>query len=731
MRDDGRIAVQAEAELGQVVGADREAVEDLQELIGEQCVGRHFAHHDDLQAVLALLQAVLFQHLDDLAAFFQGAHERNHDPQVVQAHFVAHAQHGLAFQREGGREARIDVTAGAAEADHRVLFVRLVVAAADKVGVLVGLEVRQAHDHRVRCDRGGEGGDAFGQAVHVEADRITVTGNLLVDLLLGRRILAVVFQQRVRVDADVAGDDHFQTSQADAGVRQLAEVEGTFRVGHVHHDLQRCRRHVAQIGGGALEIELAFVDEAGIAFSAADGDLLAIFDDLGGVARTDHGRHAQLARDDRGVAGTATTVGDDGRGTLHHRLPVGVGHVSDQHVARLHAVHVVQRLDHAGGARADLRADGTAFGQHIAALFSQRETLDLGGVAARLHRFRARLHDEQLAADTVLGPLDVHRAAVVLFDDQRLLGQFLHVLVADGEGAAQFDRGVLDPDALAGDIRIHHADRLAAERAAQDRRLAGLQGGLVDVVLVRVDRALHDHFAQAEGRGDEHHVTEAGLGVQGEQYAGGTDARTHHQLHAGGQEHVLVLEAVVHAVGDGAVVVQRGEHFLDLVHDIVSTGHVEEGFLLAGEGRIGQIFGGGRGAHRNGHFAAAVLVAQLLVGAADVLVQLRLQRGIDHPGADFLAGNGQRVDVFDVERGQLVEDALGQVVVGNEVLEGFGGRGVTAGDGDPQTGKVADHFAQRRILAAYAGQIAQTQFVQPQDVLVQARCSVWPSPEAG
>jgi hypothetical protein len=120
VRDDRRVAVQAQAELGQVVGADREAVEDLQELIGEQCVGRHFAHHDDLQAVLALLQAVLFQHLDDLAAFFQGAHERNHDPQVVQAHFVAHAQHGLALQREGGREARVDVTAGAAEADHRV-----------------------------------------------------------------------------------------------------------------------------------------------------------------------------------------------------------------------------------------------------------------------------------------------------------------------------------------------------------------------------------------------------------------------------------------------------------------------------------------------------------------------------------------------------------------------------------------------------------------------------------
>ncbi len=192
-----------------------------------------------------------------------------------------------------------------------------------------------------------------------------------------------------------------------------------------------------------------------------------------------------------------------------------------------------------------------------------------------------------------------------------------------------------------------------------------------------------------------------------------------------------MLETVVHAVGDGAVVVQRGEHFLDLVHDVVGTGHVEEGFLLSGEGRIRQILGGGRRTHGHGNVAAAILGAQLGIGGADVLVQLRLQRGVHYPAADFLAGGGQRIDVLDVQRGQPVEDALGQVVVRDEVLEGFSGGGITARHRNAQTGQVADHLAQGRILAAYAGQIGQTQFVQPQDVLVQARCSVWPSPEAG
>src|SRR5690606_29277418 len=113
-----------------------------------------------------------------------------------------------------------------------------------------------------------------------------------------------------------------------------------------------------------------------------------------------------------------------------------------------------------------------------------------------------------------------------------------------------------------------------------------------------------------------------------------------------------------------AVVVEAGEDFLDLVHDVVGAGDVEEGFLLAGEGRIGQVLGGGRGAHGHGDVAATVVGAQLRVGLADIGVEFRLQRRIDDPAADFLAGRGQRGYVFHVQRGQAVEDALVQGVVG-------------------------------------------------------------------
>ena len=88
------------------------------------------------------------------------------------------------------------------------------------------------------------------------------------------------------------------------------------------------------------------------------------------------------------------------------------------------------------------------------------------------------------------------------------------------------------------------------------------------------------------------------LGVDREHHAGRAEVGAHHALHAGRQRHVGVGEALVHAVADGAVVVERGEDLLDLVQHVVDAVHVEEGLLLAGERGVGQVLGGGRRAHR-------------------------------------------------------------------------------------------------------------------------------------
>jgi len=46
-------------------------------------------------------------------------------------------------------------------------------------------------------------------------------------------------------------------------------------------------------------------------------------------------RDSALAGDDRGVAGAAAAVGDDGRGPLHQPAPSWVGHVGHDDVAGL------------------------------------------------------------------------------------------------------------------------------------------------------------------------------------------------------------------------------------------------------------------------------------------------------------------------------------------------------------------------------------------------------------
>jgi hypothetical protein len=60
--------------------------------------------------------------------------------------------------------------------------VRLVVRAADEVGVLVGLEVGHPHDDRLGVERRRDGPDALRDALDEELPRTGVCGDGLVDL---------------------------------------------------------------------------------------------------------------------------------------------------------------------------------------------------------------------------------------------------------------------------------------------------------------------------------------------------------------------------------------------------------------------------------------------------------------------------------------------------------------------------------------------------------------------
>src|SRR5262245_42486113 len=106
---------------------------------------------------------------------------------------------------------------------------------------------------------------------------------------------------------------------------------------------------------------------------------------------------------------------------------------------------------------------------------------------AALHRFRPGLQDVDLPIAAVLAPLDVHRAAVLLFDGERLAREREQIAVIDRETRALRRRYIHGPYALAAAwLGVHHLDGLAAEVAAQDRALAGTQARLVDIEFIRV-----------------------------------------------------------------------------------------------------------------------------------------------------------------------------------------------------------------------------------------------------
>jgi hypothetical protein len=262
-------------------------------------------------------------------------------------------------------------------------------------------------------------------------------------------------------------------------------------------------------------------------------------------------------------------------------------------------------------------------------------------------------------------------------------------------------------------VVVDHLHQFRAQVAPDDGKLARLEHRLVHDELVGVDRTLHHRLAQSVARGEEDDVAKARLGVEREHDAGRALVAAHHALHAGRQCHLVVGEAVVHAIGDGPIVVERGEDLAHALEHGIGADHVEEGLLLAGERGLRQILGGRAGAHR--HRDLAVAARQFAVMGAHRLFEVgRHARGGD-PAADLAAGLGQRLDVLRVDLGQARGDALAQLVGAQELAEGVRRRGKPVGHADAARLELAEHLAQGGVLAAHAFDVPHAQLAQGND----------------
>ena len=310
-----------------------------------------------------------------------------------------------------------------------------------------------------------------------------------------------IIQHRLRVNADVVVDDELEPRETHAIVRNLREVERELGVTHVHHDLQTDLGHHAAVHFLDLGLDQAIVNAPFIAFRARYGHLVAFLEDIGRVAATHDGRNAKLAGNNRCVARAPAAVGHDGRRPFHDRLPVRVGHVGHQHVAWLHLVHLGDVAHHANRTRADFLTNRPTGDQHLARCLQAVAMLYVALHMLRLHGFRARLQDIDLAVDAVAAPFDIHGALVVLLDDDRVSREFDDLVIGERIAIALGDRHIHRAHgAPLGAFGIElHFDQLGANATADNREKARGKRRLEDKELVRIDCALDDRFAQAVG----------------------------------------------------------------------------------------------------------------------------------------------------------------------------------------------------------------------------------------
>lgn len=137
---------------------------------------------------------------------------------------------------------------------------------------------------------------------------------------------------------------------------------------------------------------------------------------------------------------------------------------------------------------------------------------------------------------------------------------------------------------------------------------------------------------------------------------------------------------------------------LHRVLDVVEAADVQEGFLLACERGVGEVFSGGGGADRHGDVGAAGVGHHLVPSFLDVGIQLGRERGVDDPLADFLAHPGQFADVVDIEFGQRGVDLVGQAIVLQEIPVCLSSGGKAAGNTNAGARQLTDHFAEEAFL---------------------------------
>ena len=303
----------------------------------------------------------------------------------------------------------------------------------------------------------------------------------------------------------------------------------------------------------------------------------------------------------------------------------------------------------------------------------------------------------------------------MLLDEERLAAELLELVIGENKSRALLVGGLDGADFFFDLIAvgIDHLRRFLAEQARKNGRPARFEIRLVDIEFVWVDRPLDDGFTETVASGDENDVVETGFRVEREGDPARREIASHHALHARRDPNLAMRESLMHPIGDGTVVVERGENFLDRHENMVETFDVQKAFLLARERSFGHILRRGRRAHREGISLDLLKGFERFAdGGRDVVGEGRL-----FDRTPNLAAHARELeDVLDIELFERVVDTLVEPGFLQEQMEGVRRGCEASGDSNAELGEVADHLAERRVLASDEADIRHPGLVERFDV---------------
>ena len=110
---------------------------------------------------------------------------------------------------------------------------------------------------------------------------------------------------------------------------------------------------------------------------------------------------------------------------------------------------------------------------------------------------------------------------------------------------------------------------------------------------------------------------------------------------------------------------------------------------------------------------------QFVPGGTYVVQQALREWRAEYPFADRFAGRCQCIDIVDVEAIERVIDTFVETIRAEKIAIGCGAGRKAAGDSDSQVAKIADHFAERGVLATNHFDVIHAKLIELDDVSFQ------------